>query len=126
MTRAFEGAESPITAMDDFRPESCRSDHWVRLFHHRDGHISARLCTPNHGYRDSVYPYVNVTRHPTAKWTMQQFRGRRDRWRGYKFIIHDRDNIYSREVDSSLEYVGIGSLANTVPMYACVLRAPDP
>jgi hypothetical protein len=26
---------------------------------------------------------------------------------GYKFIIHDRDNIYSREVDSSLRTLGL-------------------
>jgi len=42
--------------------------------------------------------HVNVTRHPTAEWTRQQFRECVVGGEGYKFIIHDRDNIYSREV----------------------------
>jgi len=51
--------------------------------------------------------HVNVTRHPTAEWTLQQFRecviGDED----YKFIIHDRDSIYSSELDSSLRALGL-------------------
>jgi putative transposase len=51
--------------------------------------------------------HVNVTRHPTAEWTRQQFRECVIGGEGYKFIIHDRDSIYSREVDSSLRTLGL-------------------
>ena len=55
--------------------------------------------------------HVNVTRHPTAEWTTQQFREcvmMGDE--GYKFIIHDRDSIYSSELDSSLRALGLRAL----------------
>jgi putative transposase len=46
--------------------------------------------------------HFNLTRHPTAEWTMQQFRECMIGDEGYKFIIHDRDSIYSSEVDALL------------------------
>jgi len=46
--------------------------------------------------------HLNVTRHPTPEWTMQQFRECAIGDEGYKFIIHDRDSIYSSKVDSLL------------------------
>jgi putative transposase len=51
--------------------------------------------------------HFNVTRHPTAEWTMQQFRECVIGDEGYRFIIHDRDSIYSREVDSLLRALGL-------------------
>jgi putative transposase len=51
--------------------------------------------------------HPNVTRHPTAEWTMQQFRECVIGDEGYKFIIHDRDNIYSSEVDALLRALGL-------------------
>ena len=51
--------------------------------------------------------HVNVTQHPTAEWTLQQFRECVSGDEGYKFIIHDRDSIYSRELDSSLRTLGL-------------------
>ena len=50
---------------------------------------------------------MNVTQHPTAEWTLQQFRECIAGDEGYKFIIHDRDSIYSRELDSSLRTFGL-------------------
>ena len=50
---------------------------------------------------------VNVTRHPTAEWTTQQFRECVIGDEGYKFIIHERDSIYSSELDSSLRSLGL-------------------
>jgi putative transposase len=44
----------------------------------------------------------NVTAHPTAEWTLQQFReGLSDAGR-YRFAIHDRDSIFSAELDQEL------------------------
>src|SRR5262249_54545727 len=51
--------------------------------------------------------HLNVTRHPTAEWTMQQFRESVVGDEGYKFIIHDRDSIYSKRLDSSLRTLGL-------------------
>jgi len=51
--------------------------------------------------------HVNVTQHPTAEWTLQQFRECIAGDEGYKFIIHDRDSIYSRDLDSSLRAFGL-------------------
>jgi len=51
--------------------------------------------------------HVNVTRHPTADWTLQQFRECIVGDEGYRFIIHDRDRIYSRDLDTGLRGLGL-------------------
>jgi putative transposase len=50
--------------------------------------------------------HYNVTRHPTANWTLQQFRECVTGDEGYRFVIHDRDSIYSNELDASLKTLG--------------------
>jgi transposase InsO family protein len=44
----------------------------------------------------------NVTEHPTAEWTAQQFRMIVAADQGHRFVIHDRDSIYSDSVDRTL------------------------
>ena len=51
--------------------------------------------------------HFNVTHHPTADWTLQQLRECVVGDEGYRFIIHDRDRIYSRDLDSSLKTLGL-------------------
>src|SRR5688572_6751589 len=51
--------------------------------------------------------HSNVTRHPTAEWTLQQFRECVSGDEGYRFVIHDRDRIYSQELDQSLKTLGL-------------------
>jgi hypothetical protein len=56
----------------------------------------------------------NVTDHPTADWTAQQFRmvvsgDQRHRW-----IIHDRDSIYSDGVDATVAAMGLTVLKTPV------------
>jgi len=51
--------------------------------------------------------YCNVTRHPTAEWMLQQFRECVTGEEGYKFVVHDRDSIYSSDLDSSLQALGL-------------------
>ena len=51
--------------------------------------------------------HFNVTEHPTAAWTLQQFRECVIGDEGYRFIIHDRDSIYSGELDRSLQTLGL-------------------
>jgi len=45
----------------------------------------------------------NVTAHPTADWTAQQFRMVVPGDQKHRFVIHDRDGIYSDAVDRALE-----------------------
>jgi putative transposase len=54
--------------------------------------------------------HFNTTGHPTAAWTLQQFRECVTGDEGYKFVIHDRDSIYSRDLDASLRFMGLTAL----------------
>ena len=49
----------------------------------------------------------NITEHPTAEWTSQQFRMIVSGETPYGFIVHDRDSIYSEGVDRTLEAMGL-------------------
>ena len=51
--------------------------------------------------------HFNVTRHPTTDWTLQQFRECIVGDEEYRFIIHDRDRIYSRDLDVGLKTLGL-------------------
>ena len=51
--------------------------------------------------------HFNVTRHPTADWTLPQFRECITGDDGYRYVIHDRDRIYSRDLDVALETLGL-------------------
>jgi len=51
--------------------------------------------------------HLNVTQHPTAEWTLQQFRECVTGDDAYRFVIHDRDSIYSRALDASLRTLGL-------------------
>src|SRR5215813_9771462 len=39
--------------------------------------------------------HCNVTAHPTAHWTLQQLREALPADHGYRFLLHDRDSIFS-------------------------------
>jgi transposase InsO family protein len=51
--------------------------------------------------------HVNVTAHPTAQWTMQQFREAIPADHAYRIVIHDRDAIFSKEVDQGIRNMGL-------------------
>jgi putative transposase len=51
--------------------------------------------------------HCNVTAHPTAEWTAQQFREAIPSDHSYRFLIHDRDGIFSAEVDQTIENLGL-------------------
>jgi transposase InsO family protein len=46
--------------------------------------------------------HVNVTAHPTATWTLQQCREAIPADHTYRFLIHDRDAIFSQQLDQHL------------------------
>ena len=56
----------------------------------------------------------NVTAHPTAEWTAQQFRMVVPGDQAHRFVIHDRDTIYSEHVDRTLEAMGLAVLKTPV------------
>jgi transposase InsO family protein len=51
--------------------------------------------------------HFNVTAHPTAEWTLQQFRDAISGEEPYRYLIHGRDSIYSPELDSALKAMAL-------------------
>jgi transposase InsO family protein len=56
----------------------------------------------------------NVTAHPTAGWTAQLFRMMGSGEQTHRFVIHDRDTIYSEGVDRTLAAMGLTVLRTPV------------
>ncbi len=56
----------------------------------------------------------NVTEHPTAAWTSQQFRMIVPGDQLHRFVIHDRDSIYAEGVDRTLRAMGLQVLKTPV------------
>jgi putative transposase len=54
--------------------------------------------------------HINVTAHPTADWTLQQFREVITGEKPYRFLVHDRDRICSSAFDSAVEAMGLSIL----------------
>jgi putative transposase len=48
----------------------------------------------------------NVTEHPTAAWTIQQFRAAIAPETSHRFVLHDRDSIYAATVDRAIASMG--------------------
>ena len=47
--------------------------------------------------------HANVTAHPMAEWTLQQFREALPWKHDYRWLIHDRDSIFSPALDDAIE-----------------------
>jgi transposase InsO family protein len=58
--------------------------------------------------------HQNVTDHPTAEWTLQQFREALPGDHGYRFVIHDRDSIFSTRLDQAVKDLGVRVLRTPV------------
>jgi transposase InsO family protein len=56
----------------------------------------------------------NVTEHPTADWTAQQFRMVVSGDQPHRWVIHDRDSIYSEGVDATVVAMGLTILKTPV------------
>src|SRR5215471_1098402 len=56
----------------------------------------------------------NVTAHPTAEWTLQQFREALPGDHAYRFVIHDRDTIFSQRLDQGVTGLGVRVLRTPV------------
>jgi transposase InsO family protein len=56
----------------------------------------------------------NLTDEPTAEWTLQQLRMATPGNAQHRFLIHDRDSIFSREIDGTLTSTGLTILKTPV------------
>ena len=56
----------------------------------------------------------NVTDQPTAEWTLQQFRETLPDDHPYRFVIHDRDSIFSKELDKGVTAMGVRVVRGTL------------
>jgi hypothetical protein len=56
----------------------------------------------------------NVRAHPTAEWTLPQFREALPGDHGYRNVIHDREWIYSKDLDQDVEGMGVRVLITPV------------
>jgi transposase InsO family protein len=65
-----------------------------------------------HGRRRLAH--VNVTANPTADWTLQQLREALGDGAGRRYLIHDRDCIYSARLDESIKALGLEVLRTPV------------
>ncbi len=70
----------------------------------------------------------NVTAHPTAEWTLQQFREALPGHHPYRFLIHDRDSIFSKDLDKQVVAMGVRVLRTPVraPQANSVCEVPVP
>lgn len=51
--------------------------------------------------------HIHVTDHPTANWTLQEFREAIASDHLYQYLLHDRDNIFSADLDASIKKFGL-------------------
>ena len=58
----------------------------------------------DHGSRRLLH--FNVTAHPTAAWTLQQLREAIGFEDNYRHLIRDRDSIFFKSLDKSIESLG--------------------
>jgi len=58
--------------------------------------------------------HFNITGHPTAEWTIQQFREFLAFDHPYRYVIHDRDAIFSSGLDAALQGFGVRVLKTPV------------
>jgi putative transposase len=56
----------------------------------------------------------NLTEHPTAEWTIQQFRNGLPLDAAYRFVVHDRDGIFAPAVDEALGSMSLRVLKTPV------------
>jgi transposase InsO family protein len=56
----------------------------------------------------------NVTGHPTAEWTVQQFRTCITGESAYRFLVHDHDTVFSNAVDRAVSAMGLRVLKTPI------------
>ena len=103
------------------------SQRWVTFVHnHAKAIVACDFCTVvtapfrllyvfvlmEHATRRSLH--CHVTMHPTAQWTIQQLRDVIPADHQYRFLIHDRDSIFSHDLDQRMGNLGLRVLRTPV------------
>jgi putative transposase len=96
------------------------SQRWrTFLRNHAQGVVACDFCVVVTGTFRLLYVFVvmehatrrilhaNVTAHPTAAWTLQQLREAIPADHTYRFLIHDRDSIFSQPLDQGVCNLGL-------------------
>jgi transposase InsO family protein len=104
-----------------------QSQRWSTFIHnHAKGIVACDFCVAVTATFRLLYVFVviehasrrllhvNVTAHPTAPWTTQQFREAIQADHAYRMLIHDRDAIFAKEVDQSVYHMGLHVLKTPV------------
>ena len=58
-------------------------------------------------HRSRRLVHCNVSAHPTAGWTLQQLREAVGFEERYQYLLHDRDSIFAKHLDESVNRLGI-------------------
>jgi putative transposase len=109
--------------LDHGRGKRAPSQHW-RTFvrNHAQAIIACDFCLVVTATFRNLYVYVvmehatrtilhvNVTEHPTAHWTLQQFGEAILAEHAYRFLLHDRDRIFSQALDQRIRHLGLKTL----------------
>src|SRR5215510_138447 len=107
------------TRLNPGRGKRATTQRW-RTFvrHHAQAIVACDFCVVVPATLRLLYVFVviehptrrmlhcHVTAHPPAHWTLQQLRDAIPAEHGYRFLIHDRDSIFSRELDQRVQNLG--------------------
>jgi transposase InsO family protein len=108
-----------MPAWTDDTPGACRSDQrWMTFVrNHAEAIVSCDFFTVVTATFNVLYVFIvvehatrrilhfRVTGHPTANWTLQQFREAIPSDHSYGYLIRDRDAKFSRRLDKSLHHM---------------------
>src|SRR5205809_114644 len=105
---------------DNGRGHRARSQHWQTFVrNHAQAIVACDFCVVVMAtFRLLSVFYVrkhatrhilpdNVTAHPTSVWTLQQLREALPADHGYRFLLHDRDSIFSQHLDQHVRNLGL-------------------
>jgi putative transposase len=113
--------------LDRGRGDRVPSQHWQTFVrNHAQAIVACDFCVAVTATFKMLYVFivmehasrkilhVNVTTHPTARWTLQQLRDAIPADHAYRFLIHDRDAIFSRDLDQRVRHLGLRVLKTPV------------
>jgi putative transposase len=108
------------TRLDHGRHRDVPSQRWLTFVrNHAKAIVACDFCVVVTATFRLLYVFVimehatrrilhyNVTAHPTAQWTLQQLREAIPSDHGYRFLIHDRDGIFSQQLDQHMRNLGL-------------------
>ena len=103
-----------FATLDYFCPQPRPSDRGMRL---RGGtysslRISYVFVVMEVGSRNRLH--VNATPHPTASWTLQQFREAIPSDHTYRWLLHDRSGTFSGDLDRAIKVMGVAVLKTPI------------